>query len=160
MKDSGRILWLITGVILGFAGAALYILPNHQAQAANDRYEDYIMCTGAVGIAPRAPTDGVWLLDYRSGKLLATVVDRGLGKIVGWAELDLATEFGIPPRQNVHFLMTTGNIAQGQAALYVAETTTGKLGVYTLGPRLDGVAGIAIRRHDLVPFRQQQARAN
>ena len=63
----------------------------------------------------------------------------------------------IPPRQNVHFLMTTGNIAQGQAALYVAETTTGKFGVYTMGPRIDGLPGVSIRRHDLVPFRQAKA---
>jgi hypothetical protein len=113
------------------------------------------MCTGAVGTSSRAPTDGVWLLDYRSGKLLGTVIDRTLGKIVGWAEVDLVTEFGIPPRQNVHFMMTTGNIAQGQAALYVAETMSGRLGVYTMGPKLDGTPGVAIRRHDLTPFRQQ-----
>ena len=161
MRDSGRLLWLATGLVLGIACTGLYLLPSHQAQAANDRYEDYIICTGAVGITARAPTDGVWLLDYRSGKLLGTVIDRTVGKILGWAEVDLVNEFGIPPRQNVHFLMTTGNIAQGQAALYVAETTTGKLGVYTMGPRVDGISGIAIRRHDLVPFRQQaQARAN
>ena len=154
MKDSGRLLWLFTGILLGAAAAALYILPGRQAYAANDRFEDYVICTGAVGVTARAPTDGVWLLDYRSGKLLGTVIDRAQGKIVGWAETDLVTEFGIPPRQNVHFLMTTGQIAQGQAALYVAETTTGKFGVYTMGPRPDNRQGIAIRRHDLVLFRQ------
>jgi hypothetical protein len=154
MKDSGRMLWLITGIVLGVAGAGLYLLPNQRAQAANDRFEDYILCTGAVSIQPRALTDGVWLLDYRSGKLLGTVIDRAAGKITGWAEVDLVSEFGIPPRQNVHFLMTTGNITQGQAALYVAETTTGKFGVYTMGPRLDGLPGVGIRRHDMGPFRQ------
>lgn len=153
MKDSGRLLWLFTGLLLGAAGAGLYILPSRPAYASNDRFEDYIICTGAVGVTARAPTDGVWLLDYRTGKLLGTVIDRAQGKIVGWAETDLVNEFGIPPRQNVHFLMTTGNIAQGQAALYVAETTTGKFGVYTMGPRADGLPGVSIRRHDLVPFR-------
>jgi len=157
MKDSGRLLWLSTGLFLGAAGAGLYILPSRPAYASNDRFEDYIICTGAVGVTARAPTDGVWLLDYRTGKLLGTVIDRAQGKIVGWAETDLVTEFGIPPRQNVHFLMTTGNIAQGQAALYVAETTTGKFGVYTMGPRIDGLPGVSIRRHDLVPFRQAKA---
>ena len=125
-----------------------------QAQAANDRFEDYIMCTGAASIDPRNQTDGVWLLDYRAGKLLGTLIDRNQGKIVGWAEVDLVTEFGIPPRQNVHFLMTTGMIAQGQAALYVAETTTGKFAVYTMGQRPDGQAGVMIRKHDMVSFRQ------
>jgi hypothetical protein len=154
MRDSGRFLWLTAGLVLGAVIAGLYLAPTHTALAANDRFEDYIMCTGAVGITPRAPTDGVWLLDYRSGKLLGTVIDRSLGRIIGWAEVDLVNEFGIPPRQNVHFLMTTGNISQGQAALYVAETTTGKFGVYTMGPRADNLPGVTIRRHDLVMFRQ------
>ena len=156
MKNSGRLLWLFTGLILGIGGAVGYLRPAPANAGSNDRFEDYVMCTGSVGITARAPTDGVWLLDYRTGKLLGTVIERATGKILGWAEGDLVAEFGIPPRQNVHFLMTTGQIAQGQAALYIAETTTGKFGVYTLQPRLDGQPGVPfqIRRHDLVPFRQ------
>jgi hypothetical protein len=100
-------------------------------------------------------TDGVWLLDYRSGKLLGTVIDRSIGKIVGWAEVDLVTEFGLPPKAEVHFMMITGSIAQGQAALYVAEVTTGKFGVYTMGPSPDN-SGIIIRRHDLTSFRPEK----
>ena len=154
MKDSGRLLWLTVGLVLGGAGAGLYFGQAVPVQAANDRYDDYVMCTGPVSIAGKSQTDGVWLLDYRSGKLLGTVIDKTAGKMVGWAEVDLVAEYGIQPRQNVHFLMTTGNISQGHAALYVAETTTGKFGVYTMGPRPDGQAGVGIRRHDLVLFRQ------
>lgn len=154
MIHTGRFLWLAVGAVLGALAVGLFYGPDRFARAANDRFEDYILCTGPVAITPRAPTDGVWLLDYRSGKLLGTVIDRNVGKIIGWAEVDLVSEFAIAPRQNVHFMMTTGNIAQGQAALYIAETTTGKLGVYSMGPRPDGQTGVLIRRHDLVPFRQ------
>lgn len=154
MKDLGRVLWLATGLLLGGVGVWFYLNSARPAYAANDRFEDYILCTGTVTLQPRVPMDGVWLLDYRAGKLLGTVIDRNLGKIASWAEVDLVTEFGIQPKQNVHFMMTTGAISEGQAALYVAETTTGKFGVYTMGPRPDGRAGIAIRRHDLVLFRQ------
>jgi hypothetical protein len=154
MNSSGRLFWMMAGVLAGAIGAFVYFGQAKPVWAANDRFEDYILCTGPVAISPKAPTDGVWLLDYRSGKLLGTVIDRSQGKIVGWAEVDLTTEFSIPPRQNVHFLMTTGSIAVGQAALYVAETTTGKFGVYTMGPRTDGQVGVGIRRHDLVMFRQ------
>jgi len=153
MRDSGRLLWLFTGIVLGVAATALYVLPSRPAYAASDRFEDYIICTGAVATAPRAQTDGVWLLDYRSGKLLGTVIDRSAGKIVGWEEVDLVTEFGVAPRQNVHFIMTTGNITQGQAALYVAETSSGKFGIYTMGPRPDVPRGFGIRRHELSTFR-------
>lgn len=154
MKDAGRLLWLTVGVLLGAVGVAFWLAGSRPVEAGNDRHEDYILCTGSVAALQRVPTDGVWLLDYRSGKLLGTVIDRGAGKIIGWADVDLVGEFGIPPRQNVHFMMTTGQVANGQAALYVAETTTGKFGVYTMGPRRDGGQGIAIIRHDLTLFRQ------
>ena len=157
MKDLGRMMWLAVGLVLGVVGTGMFFASSHPAEAANDRYEDYILCTGPVAVQPRAPTDGIWLLDYRSGKLLGTVIDRTLGKIISWAEVDLVTEFAIQPKQNVHFLMTTGTITQGQAAVYVAETVTGRIGVYTMGPRPDNVAGIAIRRHDMTLFRQPQA---
>ena len=153
MTNRGSLLWLVVGLLLGGAGVALWWGHHPEARASNDRYEDYILCTGAVAARPGAPTEGVWLLDYRAGKLLGTLIDRGAGKIVGWAELDLVNEFKLPPRHNVHFLMTTGMIAQGQAALYVAETTTGKFAVYTMGQRPDGKSGVMIRRHDLVLFR-------
>jgi hypothetical protein len=147
------------GVTAGLILAALYFgQPKPAGAASNDRYEDYIMCTGAVSINPRVQTDGLWLLDYRSGKLLGTVVDKTTGKIVGFAEVDLTAEFGLVAKQDVHFLMTTGHITQGQSALYLAETSTGKFGVYTMGPGNNGM-GIAIRRHDLTSFRQVAAPA-
>jgi hypothetical protein len=153
MKDAGRVVWLSVGLLLGVVGAGLYLGQSKPVQAGNDRFEDYVMCTGAVAVNPRAPTEGVWLLDYRTGRLLGTVIDRTIGKIIGWAEADLVSEFGLTPKQSVHFMMTTGVITQGQAALYVAETTTGKFAVYTLGPRPDNQVGFSIRRHDLVQFR-------
>ena len=154
MKDRGRLLWLVVGGLLGAIAVGLWLRQPTEARASNDRFEDYILCTGAVSVNPRIPTDGVWMLDYRAGKLLGTVIDRNLGKIIGWAEVDLVTEFGLPPRQNVHFMMTAGMIANGQAALYVAEVTSGKFGVYTMGMRPDNQPGIIIKRHDLVLFRQ------
>src|SRR5215471_8251764 len=130
--------------------------PRPAAAAGNDRYQDYIMATGAVSVNPRVQTDGVWLLDYKAGKLLGTVIDRTQGKIVGFAEVDLTTEFGLQAKQDVHFMMTTGYITQGQSALYLAETSTGQFGVYTMGPGQNG-NGIVIRRHDITKFRQQAA---
>jgi hypothetical protein len=160
MKPAGRSFTLILGAALGVVATIAYQQWQPAAQARpNDRFEDYVMCTGACAVSPVNPkmpisTDGVWLLDYRSGKLLGTVIDRSAGKIVGWAELELTDEFKLPPKSNVHFLMTTGNIAAGQAALYVAEVTSGKFGVYTLGPDVNAQNGVSIRRHDLLTFRK------
>ncbi|HVK12841.1 MAG TPA: hypothetical protein VM597_29080 [Gemmataceae bacterium] len=146
--------WIAALAGVGCGVLAIAILsgrPQPALASANDRYQDYVMCTGAVTVNAKQQTDGVWLLDYRGGKLLGTVIDRGSGKISGWAEVDLVSEFGIAPKQDVHFMMTTGIISQGQAALYVCEVSTGKFGVYTMGGGEGG--GIQIRRHDLTTFR-------
>ncbi len=151
-----RMLWIGLGIVLGVIGAwAMNASTRPVLAAGNDRFEDFILCTGPVAINANIPTDGVWLLDYRTGKLQATLIDRVLGKIGGWAEVDLVAEFGVQPKQNVHFMMTTGSITNGQAALYVAETSTGRFGIYTMGPRPDGRPGVAVRRHDLTLFRAQ-----
>ncbi len=156
MKETGRLFWLIVGMVLGGVSVGAWLARPQKAHAsAGDRFEDYVLCTGAVAGGPRGTTvDGVWILDYRAGKLLGTVVDKAQGKVFGWAEVDLVSEFGLPPRANVHFLMTTGRISTSQSALYVAETTSGKFGVYTMAPRGDGQPGVTIKRHDLVLFRQ------
>jgi hypothetical protein len=154
VKDSARLLWLGVGLLFGIVGAWFFLQPPQEARAANDRYDDYILCTGAVADRHGAQTDGVWLLDYRAGKLLGTLIDRASAKIVGWAEVDLVEEFNIPPKSPVHFMMTTGMIANGQAALYVTETTSGKMGVYSMGVRDDMKSGIQIKKHDLVFFRE------
>lgn len=143
---------VLAGVGLGFfASLANVSRPAHAA--AGDRYQDFVICTGACSINPRLQTDCVWLLDYRSGKLLGNVIDKSQGKMLGWTEVDLTTEFDVKPLADVHFIMTTGYIQQGQSALYIAETTSGKFGVYTMGPGVNGT-GIAIRRHDMTSFRQ------
>ena len=153
----------ISALVVGLAGVGLGVLatllglnptaPFERPRAIAIRITSW--APGAVLINPRLQTDGVWLLDYRTGKLLGTCIDKSQGKMVGWAEVDLAAEFGVQPQQDVHFLMSTGYIMQGQSALYVAETTTGKFGVYTMGGGVNG-NGIVIRRHDMTTFRMVQ----
>jgi hypothetical protein len=157
MKVVGQLVGVGLGVVAGVLGAVFYLgQPRPAGAASNDRYQDNIMATGAVSVNPRIQTDGVWLLDYKTGRLLGTVIDRTQGKIVGWSEVDLRSEFGVVPNQDVHFMMTTGYITQGQSALYLAETSSGQLGVYTMGPGPGG-NGVVIRRHDMNQYRNAAA---
>ena len=156
MRGTGTIIGITFGIAIGVVATMFSIgSPRTVGAASNDRFGEYVMATGAVSINPRIQTDGVWMLDYRSGKLLGTVIDKTQGKIVGWAEVDLTAEFNVKAFQDVHFMMTTGYVTQGQSALYVAETSTGKFGVYTMGPGTNGT-GIVIRRHDQTSFRNVQ----
>ncbi len=154
MKESARLLWLGLGLVLGIAVGSTYQTSAQPALAANDRHEDYIMCTGPIQFGPNFDADGIWLLDYRAGKLLGTIVDKNLGKVMGWAEVDLVQEFNLPPKQNVHFMMTTGTQIRGQTVLYLTEINSGRFGVYTMAPRADGTPGMFIRRHDATLFRK------
>ena len=152
MKDMGRMLCLVLGLAAGVA-ATIYFRPVSQpVWAGNDRHEDYIMATGPIVFGPNNTSDGIWLLDYRAGKLLGTIVDKNVGKIMGWAEVDLVKEFNIPPKQNVHFLMTTGSPINGNTALYLTEINTGRFGIYTMAPLPVG-PGMVIRKHDATLFR-------
>ncbi|MCS6975723.1 MAG: hypothetical protein NZM31_01770 [Gemmatales bacterium] len=156
MKTMRGTLLLGGGLMLGLLAGWLLFSQSVPALVANDRYQDYILATGPVAAGPVSPDlDGVWLLDYRAGKLLGTVVNRATGKITGFVEADLVKEFGIPPRADCHFLMTTGKIGPGQSVLYVAEVNSGRLGVYSLAMNLDGQnpGAVQMRRHDMVFFR-------
>src|SRR4051794_10350097 len=111
MRVTGVVLSGLVGLGLGVAATVCYLGQPRPARAASsDRFQDYVMATGAVTVKPGVQTDGVWMLDYRSGKLLGSVIDRYQGKIVGWAEVDLTKQFEVKPLQDVHFMMTTGYI--------------------------------------------------
>jgi hypothetical protein len=165
MKAVRKWTGMASGLAIGMLAGWLLFgrWPDLQANGNSDRFEDYVMCTGPIvqnftqnrfGFE----LDGLWLLDYRAGKLLATAVNRADGKLLPWAEVDLVREFNLPPRSHVHFLMTTGLIAKGMSALYVAETSSGKIAVYTmnLSDDLSGQQALQIRRHDQTNFRQSR----
>lgn len=153
IKGAGAFL---LGTLVGIGGYA-WLSQNQKVHAwgSTDRHDDYVLCTGQVLVNTKVPSDGVWLLDYRSGRLLGTVIDHATGTIRGWAEVDLVQEFGLPPRQDARFLMTTGQINQSQSALYITEVNSGKFAVYTMGIRPDKQAGISIRRQDMTTFRPE-----
>jgi hypothetical protein len=157
MRKVGGAVWLCVGLILGGAVTYMFQRPSQPVFAANDRHEDYILCTGQMALGVNIQADCVWLLDYRAGKLLGTIVDKNFGKVVGWADVDLVQEFGIAPKQNVHFMMTTGSLMKGQTALYLTEVTSGKFGIYTIAPVADGTGRMRIIRHDAAMFRPPPA---
>jgi len=171
---------LVLGLALGAAGMSFYGGVPKPVLAYNDRVDDCVLCTGQVLVDMKNTTvDGIWLLDYRAGILRGTIVDQSVGKVMPWYEIDLLQEFGIAPKQNVHFLMTPGNMinppsfmminnqktpgnnpnnnmVKGHTAVYVAETVSGKFGVYAMSPNaMDPRAGVEIRRYDFTNFRSR-----
>lgn len=133
---------LIAGVVVGGGRAPQLIA------AGGDRSGDSIVATGPVtigydeGLKVQIPHEAVYLLDYRGGKLLASIPTfrKGIGStqfVDSFVERDLAADFKLDletgPRPR--FLMTTGGLgaySAGWAPLYVFETVSHQLAIYRL----------------------------
>jgi hypothetical protein len=146
---------LAAGVVLGWV---LAVLPRPTARAGGgDRWGDAIVATGPVLIryddrlkSPLAQ-DALYYLDYRGGRLLATVpsyqaqVGGSVKLLSTFAERDLVADFKLDAEGGArpHFLMTTGSIGQyseGWAPLFVFETTTNQVATYKVQPQNVGLS--------------------
>lgn len=134
------------GILLGWVGSSFRTRPLWAI--AGDRAGECITATGPVLIQyddstkSSIPLEAVYFLDYKGGRLLATVpsihLTSGRTQILGeFAERDLTADFQLNlsggPRPR--FAMTTGGLGRfssGWAPLYVFETTTGQVGVYRM----------------------------
>jgi hypothetical protein len=134
------------GVVLGWLAAV--VRPTPMQASAGDRAGESIVTTGPVLMqyddttkAP-IPLEALYFLDYKGGRLLATVPTYRLaGKktqlIDAFAERDLVADFHLDPDRGPRprFLMTTGSLGRysaGWAPLYVFESTTGQVAVYRM----------------------------
>lgn len=80
MNGNQRAFWLIIGCAFGLGMGWLGYFFNRPVYAYSDRHGDYALCTGPLLVNATIPTEGVWLLDYKGGKLQASVIDRVGGK--------------------------------------------------------------------------------
>ena len=137
---------LVVGLLLGWGLAN--IRPTQIRAGGGDRSGDSIVVTGPVlirydeGSKVQIPLEAIYLLDYKSGRLLGTVPSLhgtvGSSRYFGaFAERDLVADFKVDLDNGLrpHFLMTTGALGSysaGWAPLYVFETTTSQLVIYRI----------------------------
>jgi hypothetical protein len=137
---------LLVGVVLGWVLSS--VRPAPLRAGPGDRSGESIVTTGPVfisydeGVKTAIPVEAVYMLDYKGGRLLATIptyrqTTKSTEIIEKFVERDLVADFKLEtevgPRP--HFLMTTGALGpytSGWAPLYVFETTTSQVGVYRL----------------------------
>jgi hypothetical protein len=152
---------LIAGMILsGSRGSNLIA-------AGSDRSGDSSVVTGPItigydeGLKVQIPHEAVYLLDYKGGRLYATIPSfrkgSGPSKLIDtFVDRDLVADFkldlenGPKPR----FLMTTGGLgaySAGWAPLYVFETATSRLAIYRVQPYVYGT--VSKPKFELVELR-------
>jgi hypothetical protein len=146
-----HVLTLAVGLLMGW-GMAGTRAPVLRA-SGGDRYDESILTSGPTSIQynegskVQVAQDGIYYLDYRGGKLVATIpifrkTVTGAHMVESFAVRDLVADFKIDadngPRP--HFLMTTGSMSTGSsnaysdggAPLFVFEATTRQVAVYRL----------------------------
>jgi hypothetical protein len=135
---------LLLGILIGWGMTNLRPAPLHAG--AGDRLGESAVATGPVmvrydeGTKSPLALDAVYFLDYKGGRLLATVpalrqTTAATHVIDQFMERDLVADFklDLDTGGRPHFLMTTGALgpySAGWAPLYVFETTTSQVGIY------------------------------
>jgi hypothetical protein len=141
---------LVAGLSLGW-GLAAPRLPALRASAGDHSGETIVAC-GPVAtvyhpkLKVQVTQDGLYYLDYKGGRLLATVPAlrqsaAGTRVLDEFAERDLVSDFRIGPGVVPHFLMTVGSLGtsgDGWDPLFVAETATGQVAVYRVQAQMIG----------------------
>lgn len=154
-----HLITLLAGLGIGWAAAGGRPQPLHATGA--DRWDESILAAGPSFIKYNETSkiqvaqDAIYFLDYRLGKLMATVPSMqqigGKAKYVqAFAERDLAADFKLDLNSGPkpHFLMTTGSMASvagnsysdGGAPLFVFETSTRQIGVYKIQQQMIGAS--------------------
>ncbi len=164
------LLTLLTGLALGgwLTSNRGPVLLAH----GGDRWEESILTAGPTflqyneGMKVQTSQDAVYYLDYRAGKVYATIpsLKQGVGTstVFGtFVERDLVADFKLELERgpHPHFLMTTGSMSvggggalnDGNASLFVLETTTRQVAVYKIQQQTIGTSQQA--RFDLLELK-------
>ena len=156
-------LTLVVGLSVG-SGLSAVRLPALRA-SGGDHSGETVMACGPVATAYHAKLrvqvtpDALYYLDYRGGRLLASVptprqTAAGTRVLDDFAARDLVADFRIGPGVVPHFLMTVGGLGisgDGWSPLYVVETATGQVAAYRVQAQAVGTSSRP--RFDLLEVR-------
>ncbi|HEX3870946.1 MAG TPA: hypothetical protein VHV77_10945 [Pirellulales bacterium] len=128
-----RVLWLGVGIAIGLTAASLWPrTPLHAT--ATDRTESFAICTGSAD----GTNEAVFTLDFLTGELSGAVVNPTTRSFTATYKRNIMSDLKVEPGRNPKYVMCTGlgdlrpvgNMQFGSSFVYVAEVTTGMMGIY------------------------------
>jgi hypothetical protein len=161
-----RAAWLGIGALAGLAlGGFWPQAPLHSV--ATDRQENFAIATGIVD----SDVEAVYTLDFLTGELSAAVLNPSTRLFAAGYKRNITADLGVETGKSPKYLMVSG-LAElrgggqtqfGSSVLYVAELTSGKLGVYAISNANAAATGRAgtgqpIILLQVVPFRSAAVR--
>jgi hypothetical protein len=124
------------GIVIGrVIGVVLPHAPLHAV--ATDRQDTFAIATGMVDDGIEA----VYMLDFLTGDLRAAVLNPNTRTFSSTFQRNLGPDLKVEQGKNPRYLMVSGAVDLrggagggqfGNSALYVAELSSGNMGVYTL----------------------------
>jgi hypothetical protein len=156
-----RMMWLTTGLLAGLCIS--YFWPHEPVQAAsNDRDAKFGLMTTSVGLN----VEGVFVLDYLTGRLSGAVIDPNTGKFSHFYAHSVATDFKVDPKATPHYafvggrasLAGRGGVSPAASVIYVGELSSGMVMAYGINYKV-ARAGVRLRAQPFVvldgfPFRE------
>ncbi len=133
MKNYDRVLWLTAGLAVGLCIS--YFWPHEPVAAGtSDRDSKFGMLTSPVGL----DVEGVFVLDYYTGRLTGAVMDTRSGKFYQLYLRSVAVDFKVDPKATPHYAFVGGRAAMsgrggvtpGGSVIYVAELSSGMVMAY------------------------------
>lgn len=146
MNKDRRIVWLFAGIVAGIGLASIW--PHEPLDAATaDRNEKFAVITTPVGLQ----TEGVFVLDFLTGRLTGAVLSKTRGGGVGFTNFyyrNVAEDFQVAGNATPNYAVSSGfadipaagGVRWGQSALYVAEMNSGKVAAYGVPYKITQVA--------------------
>ena len=158
-----RIFWLTTGLLAGLCIS--YFWPHEPvAAASNDRDAKFGIMTTPVGIN----VEGVFVLDYLTGRLTGAVLDTNTGKFNQTYFRSVAADFRVDPKAKPHYafvggrapLSGRGRVSPAISVIYVAELSSGLVRAYGINYKISRLKSRvqAFVPLDVFPFREATVR--
>ena len=141
-----RMVWLFAGVLAGIGLASVW--PHEPLDAATaDRNEKFAIVTAPLGIN----SEGVFVLDFLTGRLTGAALNRVRGGGVGFTNLyyrNVAEDFQVAGNATPNYAISSGiteipnagGVQWGNSVIYVAEMNSGKVAAYGVPYRITQVA--------------------
>ncbi len=134
-----RFVWMAAGLMLGLCIA--YVWPHEPALAtATDRSSKFGLATCPIspGFAGSGELEGLFVLDYLTGRLSGAVLNPKFGKFTNFYFRSVAADFQVDPKAEPVYAMLAGRtqlVSKTRASMaigviYVGELTTGRIVAY------------------------------
>ena len=152
-----RIVWLLTGLVVGIGLASIWPHEPLEAAAGSDRNEKFALVTAQLGIG----VEGVYVLDFLTGRLTGAALSRSRNgtSFVHFYYRNVAEDFQVAGSATPYYAVTSGfadilnrgGAQWGDSAIYVAELNSGQVKAYAVPYRITQVVQNPV---PLVPLAQ------